>query len=222
VEGQNLKENDTRASIVLKIFWALIVINIIAIAFSYYQYDLLGRYLDGEIISDDKMNMNDLRQGLVGLLQGLVYLVIIITFLSWFRRAYANLHRMGIDYLEHSEQQAIWGFIIPIINLYRPYKIMKEVWVETQDQIKKLDESFKVERSADLVGVWWGLFLLSNVVTNVALRIGFRADTLEQLQNASLAQMVSDFIDIPAAFAAIVVIRRVSRFETLLIRNRGY
>ncbi len=221
---KELKENSKRARIAVIIFAAVCVLNIFAVVSGLMEYELLERIRMDEFVTEEQANANDLRQAIIGLLQSVAYIMSIIFFLNWFRRAYGNLHRLGIDYLNYKQSMAVWSFFIPFINLYRPYKIMKEIWIETQEQIEKLAPEFHINKSTLLVGIWWTLFLISNYVGQFAFRSIFREDTLQDLINSTMAYMVSDFIDIPAALVTLLLILRISKYETKLqewIRNAG-
>ncbi len=69
----------------------------------------------------------------------------------WFRRAYFNLHQK-VSYLSHSEGWAAGSWFVPIVNLYRPYQIMKEIYVETKELFTKRGLSEKVGYSTNYLG----------------------------------------------------------------------
>lgn len=125
-----IKDNSKRAKILIQIFWILTGLTVVSVIFNYYELEILKKALLGEYIDEDKAYANDLRQGIIGLLQTGLYITSIIVFLNWFRRAYGNLHRLKLR-LNHSETMAVWAFFIPIIFLFRPYQIMKEIWSST-------------------------------------------------------------------------------------------
>src|SRR5262249_8712102 len=65
-----------------------------------------------------------------------------------------------------------------------------------------------------LVGWWWGLFLLSSAVGRIAARIALAGDpTLEQLKVGSVASLISDLLDIPTAWLAILIIGHITRWQ---------
>lgn len=70
----------------------------------------------------------DATQALIAIVRLLLQIASVVTFLWWFHRAYKNLHVAGVPNLRFSPSWAIGGFFVPILNLYRPYHIMKEVW----------------------------------------------------------------------------------------------
>jgi hypothetical protein len=220
----NLQDNSKRAKVATIVFGLICIINIVAVISGYWEYELLEKIRIGENISEEEAIFNDLRQGIVGIFQFVVYLTSIVVFLMWFRRAYENLHKLGIDYLEYNTNMAVWSFFIPFINLYRPYKIMKEIWIESQEQLKKLVPEANINTSIFIVGFWWALFLITNYIGNFAFKTIFKDDTIQDLIKSTQAYMVSDFFDIPAAFVTLILIHNVSKVEAKLrqsIENMG-
>ena len=97
----------------------------------------------------------------IGIGFGIVYLIFCITlllasvfFLVWFYREYCNLHRV-IPYAQYKKSWAIWSWFVPLICLYRPYTIMKELHVYSEggdNQEEKVDTSMLV--------AWWTLWII--------------------------------------------------------------
>ena len=219
IEKIELKDNSKRAKLIVNVFWAICILNLIAVISGYFEFELLERIRDGEIISEQEANANDLRQGVIGIFQSGFYIASIILFLNWFRRAYGNLHRTRIKQLEYSETMAVWSFVIPIISLYRPYKIAKEIVVETRKKLNELTSDYKSQTNLSIIGVWWALFLITNYIGQFSLKSVFKDDTIDQLITSTQAYMVSDFMDIPAAIVTLLMIKQISRDENVLFEK---
>ncbi|MEW7277068.1 DUF4328 domain-containing protein [Aquimarina sp. 2201CG1-2-11] len=219
-------DNSKRVKILFSVFWVLIVCTIIGIVSGYLELQLLKRAQLEFFIDEGEAHSNDLRQKIIGLLQTVIFIVSVIVFLNWFRRAYGNLHRLGISYLEYKESMALWAWFIPIIVLFRPVKIMNEIWKETQWYIKKTDNTYKIEKSSVVIGIWWGFFIVSNFVGRYVLKNAFKQDTLEQLIEGSQAFLIADIIQIPEALLVILIVHRSSKIESKLAheikKNRRY
>lgn len=218
-ETIELKDNSKRAKLVINVFWGICILNIIAVVSGYFEFELLERIRDGITYSEQEAESNDLRQGIIGLLQSGLYITSIVLFLNWFRRAYGNLHRIGIRTLEHSETMAVWSFFIPIISLYRPYKIAKEIAVETRNKVTEIIPDNKTKLNLSILGFWWALFLITNYIDQFAFKSILKSDTIEQMITSTQAYMVSDFMDIPAAIVTLLMIKHISRHESLLFEN---
>ena len=156
---------------------------------------------------------NDLRQGVLALLQIGFFIATIIVFLSWFRRAYGNLHRMGINYLRHKESMAIWSFVIPIVSLWWPVQIMNEIWSETQEKIKQADPSYLIKHGEMLIGGWWTLYIVTGIIDRYVFRMSMGEDSLEELLRISQATMVLDFLQLIEALVVIYLVSKISTME---------
>ena len=214
-----LKDNSRRAKLIINIFWGICILNLIAVINGYFELNLLKRIRDGGIYSVQEAESNDLRQGFIGIIQTGLYIASIVLFLNWFRRAYGNLHRIGIKNLEYSETMAVWSFFIPIISLYRPYKIAKEIAVETRNKLTEIIPDHKAASHLSILGFWWALFLMTNYIEQFAFKSILKDDTIDQMITSTQANMVSDFVDIPAAIVTLMMIKKISRDETLLFEK---
>jgi len=214
-----LKDNSNRSKQAINILWIICILNLIGVISTYFEFQLLTRIRDGYDFSEQEALANDLRQGLIGIFQFIAQITSIVLFLNWFRRAYGNLHRIGTSSLEYSETMAIWGFIIPFVNLYRPYKIAKEIAVETKNKVVEIVPDHEPSFNSSIIGFWWAMFLLTGFVANIAFRLFQQDDTIEQVIISTQTYMLADLIDLIAAIVTIIMIKEISRYELLLFDN---
>ena len=133
---ESLKPNEQRAKAAIILIWIVLILEITSLVSSYLQYDLLQRISSGAIVSSFTAAANFIRQQIIGYVYFIAYVISAITFIRWFRRAYFNLH-LRVDHLSNSEGWAAGSWFVPIINFYLPYKIMKELYQETQNLLFK-------------------------------------------------------------------------------------
>lgn len=122
-----IKDNSKRAKSLIIIFWSIVGLAFLGVLSGYHEFQLLKKIKFGEIISDREAALSAAIQSITGIAQTGIHLVSMVVFLGWFRRAYGNLHRVGILYLKHKESMAIGAWFIPIIWFYRPVQIMNEI-----------------------------------------------------------------------------------------------
>ncbi|AII50408.1 DUF4328 domain-containing protein [Hymenobacter sp. APR13] len=146
-------------------------------------------------------------------LQGLLSLVVLgltlasaVAFMRWMRRAYYNLAALGIG-VEYDDSWAVSGWIIPVVSLYRPYTIMREIWQRTQRM------GYGYVTSHTLLRVWWTLFLLRSATGIVTNLIANQVNTLEGVRAQLLWLAGSTVFDLAALFVTMKVIRRIADFE---------
>lgn len=216
IENIELWDNSKRAKNVLLVFYLLIGLTIIGIYSGYLELEILKNAQQGDFAEESVANASDMRQMVIGLLQTVIFIVSVVVFLNWFRRAYGNLHRLGITSLKHKESMAVWTWFIPIIVLFRPFQIMKEIWTETQASIKKFDPNYVLLNGGIFIGVWWTLFIISNFLGRYILKSAFKTETIEQLIEGSQAMLLSDIMQIPEALLVVVIVFRISKMESKL------
>jgi hypothetical protein len=161
--------------------------------------DLLavGMKTAGPLASDQK-DFLDLAQGVPALLYIVALAVTIVAFCMWLHRLYRNLPALGASGLRYSPRWAVGAWFIPILNLWRPYQIVREAW----QQLAPAGQAW------DLLKVWWGLWLISNYVDNFVVRQNFVNGAGNDALDAA-----SNVVDAIAAAAAIMVVMRLTAWQ---------
>lgn len=142
------------------------------------------------------------------------YIVTVVVFLNWFRRAYGNLHRVGLQKMEHEESMAAWAWFIPVIFLFRPVQIMSEIWSKTQNVIKEYDLEYVQRNGSFLIGAWWTLFIGSQIIGQVSFRLSLKEDTIDEIIRGFEISMWADLVSIPEAMLLIIMVYLTSRLES--------
>ena len=111
----------------------------------------------------------------------------------------------------------IWWFI-PFLNLWMPFKVVKETYLS----------SFQVKKTKlDIHGYnnlwsWWGSWVLAKiipVINNSITRIQYSLDTSASLENALAADILATFFIISAALSFITIIKSISANEIITIKE---
>jgi len=212
---EDVRPNEQRAKNAVALIWVILALEIISLISGYFQYKLLQSAANGEDISIHTVNANDTREQIIGILYLVMSIISAVTFIQWFRRAYYNLH-LKTDYLSYTEGWAAGSWFVPIICLYRPYQIMKELYRETNDLLTGSGLGFNQNLTTSFLGWWWALWIISNLIGQFILRASFQAETIDELMSSTVASMISNVIGIPLALLAIKVIKGYSHVEPLL------
>ncbi|PIB35961.1 hypothetical protein BFP72_11425 [Reichenbachiella sp. 5M10] len=210
-----LEPNDQRAKIAIALIWIVVALDVLSMISSFIQYELLESIANGDIVSDEEATLNDLREQVIGYVSIGVFIISGVTFIQWFRRAYANLHQL-VKNLNHSEGWAAGSWFTPIIGLYRPYQIMKELYTETEKFIIKHRPTYHTDNPDKYLGIWWTLWIISNISGQILIRYTRNAETLDQLINMTLLSIVDLLIAIPLGIIAVQVIRNYTNMEQVL------
>jgi len=216
---ENLRPNEKRAKNAILLIWIVLAMEVISLVSGYFQYDLLKTVANGGFISAEEATSNDTRERIIGIVHMIIYITSAVTFIQWFRRAYYNLH-LRASYLLHSEGWSAGCWFVPIICLYRPYQIMKELYQETKFILTKKGLSFENTFTTRSLGWWWTLWITSNILGQFIFRVAMNAKTVDQFTVSTVASMIGNIIGIPLALITVKVIRDYSNVEPLLIEMK--
>ncbi len=214
---ESLRPNAQRAKTAITLIWIVLGIEIFALVSSLLQYFLLQDAANGELITEEAASANDIREMSIGIIYIIAFITSAVTFISWFRRAYFNLH-LKVSGLSHSEGWAAGSWFVPIISLFRPYQIMKELYVQTKGLIIKNGLALYGNFSTQNLGWWWALWIINNFIGQFEFRYSRNAESIDQLTIVTIASMISNIIGVPLALLTIKVIKDYSKMEELLVQ----
>lgn len=213
-----MQDNTERAQRSILLILVILFLEIIAGISGYLQLDLLERIKAGDLVTDREANLNDLREGIVALVYTITYIVSVVFFIQWFRRAYNNLHQVRTD-LSYEEGWASGAWFVPFLNLVRPYQIMRELYQKTEATIS---EHLNVGRSAKpnmlVVNLWWALWILVNLISQASTRIALRGDDTASFILGTRIAILASVLGIPLCLVTVQVIRQYVQLETDLRR----
>lgn len=212
-----LKPNHQRAKTAQLLIAMVGVVYIMMLISSYWQYGLLQDMKSGTLYSQEVLETNDLREQFLAIVFLMLYITSAVTFILWFRRAYFNLHQK-INHLTHTEGWAAGSWFVPFINLYRPYQIMAELYNETAELLAKRGFKRKVKLDTTFVGIWWFLWLVSNLLANIVFRMSNSATDIDQFLNFTALDMGSDVLGIILSLITLKVIKTYAHAESFLIQ----
>ena len=213
--NEQLRPNGQRAKTAIILIWIVLVFQLPSLVSAFSQYQILTSALENDLTLE--IALSDLTpHGVLDLALGLLLIITGITFIQWFRRTYFNLHTK-VNYLAHAVDWAAGSWFVPIMNLYRPYQIMKEIYNETKKLLTKNNIEFNPTFSTKLLGWWWILWLLKGSINFFEfLHLKFFGDSLETFTTVAIVSMVRSIIMIPLSIITIKIIKDYSTIEPLL------
>lgn len=215
-----LRPNAQRAKTAIVFIYVILGVEIIALISDYFQYDLLESALNGRYISTDTAEANDSRQTFIGFSQFIFLLISGITFIRWFRRAYFNLH-LKVDNLLFAEGWAAGSWFVPIICLFRPFQIMKELYNRTDYFLLEKVENYIPNTSNGSLGLWWALWIIVNFVGNISFRTSLGSETVQELLTVTSISMIMSVINIPLCLITIRIIKNYSIKEEIMLMHEN-
>ncbi|MBS7332197.1 MAG: DUF4328 domain-containing protein [Weeksellaceae bacterium] len=206
-----LRSNRARTKNVLLSFYSLIVLLILNAIFGIYYYFQLIKLNNSD---NYDISTIELIYGVLNILLGINIIATVVYFILWFRRSYANLGRIGL-YMENKENMAIWGFVIPILNWFKPIKMAKEIDLKYDYLVEELDENHnKNLNNYSIITAWWILYWVDSIYTRITYKIDF--ETIEQMIEYQLYDIIGFAITLLSAILTILLIQNLGKTQNKL------
>lgn len=201
-----------RASALLWLLGMGIALSVIAVASDLLEALLLLRIAGAGEWSEAEAISNDIRQGVIGGIQVLLFLVTAIVWLAWFSRAYRNLPALGARNLRFKPGWAIGAWFVPFLNLVRPKAITDDIWRASDPQAPPVQDGLKGRKVSLVLHLWWALFVISFVLDRILLRWGMVEDqTMEEIRSLNIVTTLSDLLDIPLTILALLIVSKITK-----------
>ncbi len=190
--------------------WVSLGISILSMLSDFMQMNLLS----SGIFSQAAAESNDSRQQFMAILYLAAFIVTGITFLRWIHRTNSNCHGFGAQGMKFTPGWSIGYYFIPIINLYKPYQAMKEIW-----KVSTNPDNWQNESGSAILGWWWTLWLISNFLGQAVFRMSMQANTISSLQASTTVSIISGIFDIPMYLVAVSLISAIFTKQERLVKK---
>ncbi|ARF58402.1 DUF4328 domain-containing protein [Streptomyces gilvosporeus] len=183
----------------------VIVTDLYALWQGNHSYQLVGRLIDdvGSVTSREINEADSLYQA-SGILQAAATLATAVVFIVWFHRTRVNAEVFAPDYQSKKRGWAIWGWLVPVVNLWFPRRIATDIWNASADPNS---------RSRALLNWWWALWIVDLSFGRLAGQRYAKAESPEEIKGALAGLMASDVLNIAAAVLAIFFVRHLTRMQ---------
>lgn len=193
--------NDSQTSWLLFFFRIFILLCAALIIIGFYYYIYYPTELNTQLNQDnEKVILQILSPYYIVLgLSGLSYIFCGIIFLFWIYRASNNTHALNPEVnIEFTPGWMVGSYFLPIVNLYWPYKSMKELW---RINTKNSNDS--------IIMIWWITFLLLNLTAPISSVIAQSANYQLTIHENIFIDNLSNIFGIISALLAIKIIIKI-------------
>lgn len=209
--------NNQNAKYAIAMIWVIIILNILSLIIEVPLF-LLGE----NILSTDNIDQNiilvvDSISSYTTLLTLAASIISIITFIRWFKQAYYNIE-LRVGKLKYNNIWTIASWFIPIVNLFIPYEMMKDLYTKTDQYLLCHSMEPYTERlKTNYVNGWWTLWIIFLIINYWSMKIQWSSITIETLSNSNnLLSIINTILLIVLGMTTIIVIEDYSKAEKLL------
>lgn len=152
------------------------------------------------------------RQPLTGLLPIVVFVPTGVIWLIWLHRAFSNLRLMGEVKTKFTANSAVQYWFLPLFNLFRPYQVMRELWVRSADH--HAGAAVPHRSPPLLLPSWWAICLLCLFLEVHQMRLFFeQADRREFAREFAQAVVFHDMARIVSAVLSLILVWRIDSLQ---------
>ena len=142
--------------------------------------------------------------------QAAIYFVTAISFVFWFWSASSNQGYFS-KYRSYSVGWTIGAWLVPFINLYRPYKMMKELYTSANAFLDQKNVADKGNTKTNIVSLWWALWLM-NWISSLVSYVKYYSKSLFP-SSGFFVMRVDNLIFILLSVITVIMIQRYSKME---------
>lgn len=141
----------------------------------------------------------------------LAYFVAGFLTLKWYYRAANNANALSAG-VENSPYWALWGFVIPVMSLWKPYGVTSELW-----RTSLAPDRWKGLRDPIMMRWWWGLVLVGSLPLSLSNYMSKSATTVHELAITAGVMMAGMVLHIAAGILFLRIAGPISARQTELI-----
>lgn len=206
-----LRPNGQRSKVAIALIWLILALSVLLLVFMSLQYYLITIVEKGEYVSETVAYLADYGVSSVSMIYLIASITSIVTFIRWFRRAYYNIGMITHN-MEYGDGWAAGAWFVPILNLFVPYKMMKELYTKTDTYLILKDGYIEDKKlKTDYIGWWWALWIISGIIGRIYLRLEWDSD-----DPISILSLIDSGLSILLCIITIIIIHDYSEAENLL------
>lgn len=190
------------------VMWGFTFFTILKIVGSAITLFIFGKYDNSLSLSGVEV-MDEVVLAIIALFNlpwFVLWLIILILYSGWVHRSYTTLVKQQVQGLEQSPAWAVgWNFI-PIMNLFKPFINMKEIYRATF-YAEKDSIDWKHDSTPSYFLLWW-IFLLIGIITFINwFQVG---KTIYFLQIDTWLSIISSISFIIAGFMLLNIMKKIT------------
>lgn len=194
------------------LLYAQIIISIIAVISGGFEYKLLSDMQKGSFQSVAQLSAaadaSDQRQQFIGIMQIVIFSLVLISYFMWVYRANFNARQIGAQGMKVTPGWSVGWYFVPIWGLWKPYVAMKEIWKASLNP-----KDWHNQQVPALLGWWWFFWLLTQSLSMQSFKLSAKAEEISQMIFANVVTIGSDVLEIPLSLIMIALISKIYKMQ---------
>ncbi|MEM6319580.1 MAG: DUF4328 domain-containing protein [Bacteroidota bacterium] len=209
-----LRNNQKRGKGLLILFYVHLVMAVINLGMTLRWHFLSDAQLHKEFFSSSSSSNDwyEYLQNYFALGYLTLHIASTIWFIVWFKGLYANLYNSRLKPLRFQRTMASISWFLPVIALYRPFLIMREIWTAMQTYLTKHLDGFRTKPFA-ILGVWWLFFNLSKITNRLSIYHIFHSEEVAAIKAHLIQFDIDSVIQLITVLVTIQLIKDTSNLE---------
>lgn len=208
-----IRPNSKRAKVTRYLLSSLLIIHLaLSLRFFFLTQALKRNYSQEAII----LHQEDLIMNIGGLVAFIIYILCIIYYIKWFRRAYYNLSQIASK-LNYSNGWAAGAWFIPGFHWIGPIRMMHELYSKTNSYLIENKFSNSLKWSYLVMIIWWSLYVIAGA-SSIYNMLYFDSDiskSVDQLWKHDY-YLIMNGVDFILTLTAIIVVWNYNKLEKVL------
>lgn len=162
------------------------------------QWHLLNQSMQGHPISSEVARANDGRHLTIVAALAVMVLITAVLYFNWLYNSVRNVLEVRGKAMRATPGWAIGYWFIPIVNFFRPYQTVVELW-------ERSSEGIKVKEIPPPIGLWWLTYLAGGILESG----GERLEMAGLLSLSAGVEVASKVLLVVAAYLLIRIIAAI-------------
>jgi hypothetical protein len=146
-------------------------------------------------------------------LQLAVTVIALVFVIVWAYHARGNAAAYTTSPFRRSKGWAIGGWICPIVNLWFPFQVVKDIW-SASDTDRPDSTPLRAWPVTAIVPLWWTCLIGATILQRISDSVYNNGATASSVHTALVLDFASAAIHIAAAISFILVVAAITRFQT--------
>jgi hypothetical protein len=211
VDPAQLRGLRSLSTAVMALVAVVAMINLASVPNELAYLSNLQGVLDGQIPDLGKIQDQEDLRATFGLLSIISLVVAGVVWVMWQQRARACAEQMGARGQRHGRGLAIFGWAIPIANLFVPKQVTDDLWRASDPDAKDVAH-IEGRPVWGVINGWWGLWIIGGVIGRFIFRAD-NPDTLDELESFTSSVrlgLVATVLTLASAALGILIVHRIT------------